>query len=178
MKGIEFFSNQRPCPLTRGDNYKIVKYINEIIKKNVLLQNHRTNINETWHEAFVCEEDYNLFKSWNEGPHPFLRVNYYEITKLQCWNLKKPSCTEPQGQFQWNLTQSILGWRRFKFVQMKDDAFSSGDIDTNKITKFKYLNQFQPNSAYSIKGGRELNVLQRFTNKTIQFSKKKRYNDF
>ena len=52
---------------------------------------------------------------------------------------------------------------------MKDDAFSSGDIDTNKITKFKYLNQFQPNSAYSIKGRRELNVLQRFTNKTIQF---------
>ena len=37
---------------------------------------------------------------------------------------------EPQGQFQPNLAQSILGWSRFKFVQMKGHPFFQGEIVT------------------------------------------------
>ena len=40
------------------------------------------------------------------------------------------SSLEPLGQFQPNLAQSILGWRRFKFVQMKGPALFQGEIIT------------------------------------------------
>ena len=36
------------------------------------------------------------------------------------------SRTTPQCQFQPNLAQSILGWKGFEFVQMKDQAFFKG----------------------------------------------------
>ena len=38
------------------------------------------------------------------------------------------SSQEPLGRFQPNLTQNILGWRGFKFVQMKDHALFQGEI--------------------------------------------------
>ena len=38
------------------------------------------------------------------------------------------SSQEPLGQFQQNLAQSILGWRGFKFVQMKGHTISQGEI--------------------------------------------------
>ena len=38
------------------------------------------------------------------------------------------SSPEPLGQFQPNLAQSILGWRRFKFVQMKGPVLFQGEI--------------------------------------------------
>ena len=40
------------------------------------------------------------------------------------------SSSEPLGQFQPNLAQSILGWRGFKFVQMKGPALFQGEIIT------------------------------------------------
>ena len=43
---------------------------------------------------------------------------------------KKSSSPEPLGQFQPNLAQSILGWRGFKFVQMKGPALFQGEIIT------------------------------------------------
>ena len=43
------------------------------------------------------------------------------------------SSPEPLGQFQPNLAQSILGWRGFKFVQMKGPTIFQGEI----ITKYR-----------------------------------------
>ena len=43
-------------------------------------------------------------------------------------NFKKISFPKPPGPFQPNLAQSILGWRGFKFVQMKGYAFLKGEI--------------------------------------------------
>ena len=40
------------------------------------------------------------------------------------------SSPEPLGQFQPNLANCILGWRGYKFVQMKDPAFFQGEIIT------------------------------------------------
>ena len=40
------------------------------------------------------------------------------------------SSPEPLGQFQPNLAQSILGWKGFKFVQMKGPALFPGEIIT------------------------------------------------
>ena len=45
------------------------------------------------------------------------------------------SSPEALGQFQPNLTQSILGWREWKFVQMKGPALFQGEI----ITKFAQM---------------------------------------
>ena len=45
-KGIQFSSNEGPRPFPRGDNYenKLTNF------KNLLLQNHCANFNQTWHK--------------------------------------------------------------------------------------------------------------------------------
>ena len=45
------------------------------------------------------------------------------VCKLFLFSTSSP---EQQGQFQPNLAQSILGWKRFKFVQMKGHALFQG----------------------------------------------------
>ena len=70
------------------------------------------------------------------------------------------SSPEPLGQLQQNLAQSILGCRKFKFVQMKGLAFSQGEIITKQrkyIDEIKKSSpepqsQFQPNLAKIILG--------------------------
>ena len=49
-KGSQVCSNEGPRHFPRGDNYEIAKNI--LIKlKNLLLQNHCANFNQTWHKA-------------------------------------------------------------------------------------------------------------------------------
>ena len=48
---------------------------------------------------------------------------YLSVCKLFTFSFSSP---EPLGQFQPNLAQSILGWRGFKFVQMKGPALFQG----------------------------------------------------
>ena len=43
------------------------------------------------------------------------------------------SSPEPLDQFQPNLAQSILWWRGFNFVQMKDPALFQREITTKKL---------------------------------------------
>ena len=97
----------------------------------------------------------------NEGSHPFPKEDNYEKWKY-IDEILKSSSPEPLGQFQPNKAESILGWRRFKFVQVKDPTHFQGEIIT-KITKIhwrnlkKYsspepLSQFQPILAQSILG--------------------------
>ena len=50
------------------------------------------------------------------------------VCKLFTFSFSSP---EPLGQFQPNLAQSILGWRGFKFVQMKGHALPKGEIIGN-----------------------------------------------
>ena len=73
--------------------------------------------------------------------------------------IKKSSPPEPLVEFQPNLAQSILGWRGFKFIQMKDPALFQGEIITKeqkyideikKSSSPEALSQFQPNLAQSI----------------------------
>ena len=52
----------------------------------------------------------------------------YKIAKIHWWNSK--SSLEPLGNFQLNLAQSILGWRGFRFVQMKGYFLSQWEIIT------------------------------------------------
>ena len=53
--------------------------------------------------------------------------------------MKKNSSSEPLSQFRPNLAQSILGWRGFKFVQMKGLALFQREIIT-KIAKKHWRN--------------------------------------
>ena len=56
VQGNQVCSNEGPHPFQRGDNYEIVK--NTLTKlKNLLLQNHWANFNQTWHKASLCEWD-------------------------------------------------------------------------------------------------------------------------
>ena len=65
---------------------------------HLLLQNHRTNFNQTWHKASLGE---GIQVCSNEG-------------------YTHKSSREPSDQFQLNLAQSIPGWRGHKFLQIKD----------------------------------------------------------
>ena len=55
--------------------------------------------------------------------------------RRHCWRCRKlftfsSSSPEPLGQFQPNLTQSILWWRGFKFLQMKGPVLFQGETIT------------------------------------------------
>jgi hypothetical protein len=62
VKGIQvFFSKKRSCPLQRGDNHKNVK--NGVGSfKNIFLQNHWTNFNQSWHKSYLVEEESIILK--------------------------------------------------------------------------------------------------------------------
>jgi hypothetical protein len=60
VKGIQVYVNKGPGPLQRGDNHKNVKMGWSF--KNLLLQNHWANFNQTWHKSFLSEGDLSLFK--------------------------------------------------------------------------------------------------------------------
>ena len=62
------------------------------------------------------------------------------VCKLFTFSSSSP---EPLGQFQPNLAQSILGWRGFKFVQMKGPALFQGEIITQmgKIHSFSKISR-------------------------------------
>jgi hypothetical protein len=58
VKGIQVCSNKVPCPLQRGDNRK-----NGVGSfKNLLLQNHWANFNQTLHKSSLGEGNSSLFK--------------------------------------------------------------------------------------------------------------------
>ena len=89
---------------------------------HLLLQDQYTNFNRTWHKASfgkgiqICS---------NKGSCPYPRGVNNEIAKIHLGSLNKNlPYPKPMGQFQANVTQSILEWRRFKFVQMKCHTLS------------------------------------------------------
>ena len=59
--GTQVCSNEGLRPFPRGNNFEMAK--NTLTKfKNLLLQNHRANLNQTWHNASFGEGDSSLFK--------------------------------------------------------------------------------------------------------------------
>ena len=60
-KGNWSCSTKRPSPFLREDNCEIVK-IYWCYLKNLFLQNHITNLHQTWLKAFLGELNLNLFK--------------------------------------------------------------------------------------------------------------------
>ena len=54
VKGIQVCSNEGPCSFPRGDNYDIAK-IHWQNFKNLLLQNHWANFNQTWCKGSFIE---------------------------------------------------------------------------------------------------------------------------
>ena len=88
------------------------------------------------------------------SPEPKAQVSFSDqnlsVVRRRCRRCRRRRCRklftfsssspEPLGQFQPNLAQSILGWRGFKFVQMKGTALFQGEI----ITKYwKYIDKIK-----------------------------------
>ena len=74
-----------------------------------------------WNWSSGCGEE----DLWNLSRY----FHYFEIISPYL-SIFSPSSPEPLGQFQPNLTQSILVWREFKFVQMKSPTLFQGEIIT------------------------------------------------
>ena len=67
-EGDSILFKWRPRPFRRGDNLKnSEKTLTKL--KNLLLQNHWANFNQTWHNALLGEWDSSLFK-WRACPFP------------------------------------------------------------------------------------------------------------
>ena len=77
---------------------------------NLLLQNQHVNFNQTWYNASFSKGDSILFK-WRGLI--FLKEDNNKVQE---------SSPEPLDLFQPNLVQSILEWRGFSFVQMKNHS--------------------------------------------------------
>ena len=143
VNGIQVCSNEGPRPFPSGDNYEKAKIHwqseNVIILKifkNLLLQNHCANFNQTWYKASLGEGNLILFK--------WMTIPFYQgeiIKKNQKYideNKKKSSSQELLDQCQSILLHSFLGWRGFKFVQIMGPALFQGEI----ITKYqKYIDE-------------------------------------
>ena len=164
MKGIQVSSNEGPHPSQRGDNRELIKVNWQLLKiffsrtTGPILT--KLDTKYPWVKGIqVCSK---------EGPRPFPRGDNYEIVKIQWRNLKTWSSPEPLGQFQPKLAQSILGWRGFKFLQMKGPALFQGKIITklwkyiDEIKRFspEPLSHFQPNLAQNILGWRGFKFVQ------------------
>ena len=140
---------------------------------NILLQNHWANFNQTWHKASLWMMEIQV--CLKEGPHAFPRGVNYKIAKIH-WEIWKYSSPEPLGQFKIYFARSILGWREFKFVQIKWPTLFQGEIISKKwnyIDKFKNLllrnhwaNFNQRHNSFLGEGDSSL-----FKWRTIQFSK-------
>ena len=120
----KFFFQMKGPTLFQGE--KITLYSKNTLTnfKNFPLQNHWANLNQTWHKASLGEGDSSLFLKKVLRPYP--RGDNYEITKY-IDKFLKTSSPEPLSQFQPHLAQNILGWRGFKFINMKVPAFFQGD---------------------------------------------------
>ena len=118
----------------------VVDVVVNFLNFYLLLQNHWANFNQTWHKASSGEGDSSCLNEGSRGPFP--RGHNYEIWK-NFDEIKKKLSSRTTGQFQPNLAQCILGWRGFKFVQMKDSALFQGEI----ITKWwKYIDEILKSS--------------------------------
>ena len=62
VKGTQFCSSEGPGLFPRGGNYEIAKIHWRNFKKNLSLQIHWANFNQTWHKAFLGDEESSSFE--------------------------------------------------------------------------------------------------------------------
>ena len=102
-----FFQMKGPALFPRGDNYEIVK---------------------------IHWQNLKIFFSWTTDPiSTKLGTRHPSVKEIQVCSNKWPCSfprAEPLSRFRPNLAQSILGWRGFKFDQMKGPALFQGEIIT------------------------------------------------
>ena len=100
------------------------------------------NVTPIMHYSFLRVENNKIAKNIEEIELSWPKFVCCPSLLLSCCCRKLftfSSSPEPLGQFGSNLVQSILGWKGFKFVQMKGPAFFQGEI----ITKLqKYIDNF------------------------------------
>ena len=126
VKGIQVCSKEGSRPFPRGDNYEIVKIHWQNLKTSSPepLSKFQPNLAQSilgWRGfKFIQMKGFRFFK----------RGDNNEMMKIHCRNLKKNFSPEPMSQFRPNLAQSILGWREFKFVQIKGPALFQEEIIT------------------------------------------------
>ena len=125
IKGIQFCSNQGPWLLPRGDNYEYGENTLTKFKKSSS-QEPLGQFQPNFAQSIFGWRRFNFFFQM-KGPALF---QWDIITKKRKYfdKILKFSSPEPLSQFQPYLSQSILGWREFKFVQVKGPTLLQGEI--------------------------------------------------
>ena len=97
----------------------VCPFVSKLLTFHLLLKNHWINFIQTWHKAFLSENDSGFFKtkamSFSKGRK--LQKSKNTWTKFFC---------RTTGPISTKLDTSILWWRGFKFVQMKGLALYQG----------------------------------------------------
>ena len=96
--------------LPRGDNYKKAKILWRNLFKSLLLQNHWTNFNQTWHNASLGEEDSSLFKR-RAILFPWSTSLYQCYDTHMCWLIWTVFSGEQCGPWASVLKWIHLRWR-------------------------------------------------------------------
>ena len=99
---IRVYSNEGSRPFQSEDKYKKDNF-NKIFK-NLLLQKHWANFNQTWYKVSFGE-GIQIYS--NKGSHPFPWADNYEIAKY-IDGIKKKISPEPSGQT-WHKASSGKG---------------------------------------------------------------------
>ena len=120
-------------PFSRGDNYEIAK-IHWRNLKNIFLRTFGPILTKL-EQSILGWSGFQLFFFSNEGPALFqgeiITKNKNTLTKFKTI-LPKNNWTNLNQ----TLTQYILRWRGFKFVQMKGPAFFKGVINYYELEKY------------------------------------------
>ena len=112
MKETQVCSNKGSRPFPRRDNNDKAKYIEDI--KNLLLQNHCANFNQTWHKASMDGGNSTLNK---KGPFNFQKGdNAFSILIKALWYNHKHFSGERFGP--WALVS--LKKISFRFVKLSN----------------------------------------------------------
>jgi hypothetical protein len=91
----------------------------------LLIQNHWTNFNHTWHKSSLGE---GIQVCSNEGDSSSPRGDYIERVKIH-WNSFKIFFSRTSRPNSIKLgTQIIFGWREFKFIQIKGKVLFKEEI--------------------------------------------------
>ena len=133
----QFWSKEEPHLFPRGDNNKIA----EIHWQNIKIFFSRTTGVISFKLGTMHPWVKGIHVCWNEGPHPFTSGDNSQNVKLYWKYLKIFFRTT--GPIQPNLAQSILGWREFKFYQIKGHALFQREIKAKNVNFYsKYLKIF------------------------------------
>ena len=109
VERIHVCSNKGPHPFQRVDNYEIANTLTDF--ENLLLQNHWTNFNQTWHKASLKKGEGNSSLFQRKATRYKQGGDNYEMVKIHCRNFENNLLQNQWANFNQTWHKASLGKR-------------------------------------------------------------------